>query len=89
MKEALPLGSMQELHQYGRQLIAAKNPKEALEVFKLNAQKNPGQFTTDMGLVRGYSANGDYKNALKYAKPAQRLASNKPNKDAPDKMIQS
>ena len=89
LKEALPLGSMQELHQYGRELIAAKSPKEALEIFKLNAQKNPGQFTTDMGLVRGYSANGDYKNALKYAKLAQPLAPNKPNKDALDKMIQS
>lgn len=89
LKEALPLGSMQELHQYGRDLIAAKNPKQALEVFKLNAQKNPGQFTTDMGLVRGYSANGDYKNALKYAKLAEPLAPNKPNKDAVDTMIKS
>lgn len=88
MKEALPLGTMQELHNYGRQLITEKKPKEALEVFKLNAQKNPGQFTTDMGLVRGYSANGDYKNALKYAKLAQPLAPNKLNKDAVDKMIQ-
>jgi hypothetical protein len=89
LKEALPLGSMQELHQYGRQLIDAKSPKEALEVFKMNAQKNPGVFTTDMGLVRGYSATGDYKSALKYAKLAQPLAPNKPNKDAVDKMIQS
>ena len=89
MKEALPLGSMLELHQYGRQLIKDKKPKEALEIFKMNAQKNPGQFTTDMGLVRGYSANGDYKNALKYAKLAQPLAPNKPNKDAVDKMIQT
>jgi tetratricopeptide (TPR) repeat protein len=88
LKEALPLGTMQELHNYGRQLITEKKPKEALEVFKINAQKNPGQFTTDMGLVRGYSANGDYKNALKYARLAQPLAPNKPNKDAVDKMIQ-
>jgi len=88
MKEALPLGTMQELHNYGRQLITEKKPKDALEVFKLNAQKNPGQFTTDMGLVRGYSANGDYKNALKYARLAQPLAPNKPNKDAVDKMIE-
>ena len=87
MKEALPLGTMQELHNYGRQLITEKKPKQALEVFKLNAQKNPGQFTTDMGLVRGYSATGDYKNALKYAKLAQPLAPNKINKDAVDKMI--
>ena len=89
MKEALPLGSMIDLHQYGRQLIAEKKPKEALEVFKMNAKKNPGVFTTDMGLARGYSANGDYKNALKYAKLAQPLAPDKLNKDDVDKMIQT
>ncbi|HXS59074.1 MAG TPA: DUF2911 domain-containing protein, partial [Hanamia sp.] len=88
MKEALPLGSLVDLHQYGRQLIAEKKPKDALEVFKLNAKKNPGVFTTDMGLARGYSANGDYKNALKYAKLAQPLAPDKPNKDGVEKMIQ-
>jgi hypothetical protein len=41
-----------------------------------------------MGLARGYSANGDYKNALKYAKLAQPLAPDKPNKDGLAKMIQ-
>jgi tetratricopeptide (TPR) repeat protein len=87
MKEAMPLATMQELHQYGRSLIQNKRPKEALEVFKLNAQKNPDVFTTDMGLVRGYSAVGDYQNALKYAKMAQPLAPNKQNKDAVDDMI--
>src|SRR5262249_34283795 len=67
MKRAVPLGNMGQIHQYGRQLIAAKKNKEALEVFKVNFQKNPDQFTTLMGLTRGYSANADYKNALKYA----------------------
>lgn len=65
MKEAMPLANMNELHQYGRQLLQQKRPKEALEVFTLNAQKNPNQFTTLMGLARAYSANGDYANALK------------------------
>ena len=87
IKEALPLGSMMDLHNYGKQLITEKKPKEALDVFKLNAQKHPGDFVTDMGLARGYSANGDFKNALKYAKLAQPLAPNKLNKDAVDKMI--
>ncbi len=87
IKEALPLGSMIELHQYGRQLISDKKPKEALEVFKVNAQKNPGVFTTNMGLARGYSATGDYKNALKYAKLAQPMSPDKANKDAVAKMI--
>ena len=87
MKMAMPLANMQELHQYGRQLLQQKRAKEALEVFKMNAQKNPNQFTTYMGLARGYSANGDYANALKNAQLAQPLAPNQANKDAVDKMI--
>ena len=89
MKEAMPLGNVQELHQYGRQLLSQKRNKEALEVFLLNAKKNPNQFTTEMGLVRGYSANGDYKNALKYAKIAQPHAPDDNNKSALAGMIKT
>ena len=87
MKEAMPLATMQELHAYARQLLRNKKPDMALAAFKLNAQKNPNIFTTNMGLMRGYSANGDYKNALKYAKAAQLQAPDKANKDALEKYI--
>ena len=80
MKQALPLAGMQDLHQYGRQLIQQKKNKEALEIFKMNYQKNPGEFTTLVGLARGYSANADYKNALKYAKQAVAKAPDPLNK---------
>ena len=86
MKMAMPMASMQELHQYGRQLLQQKRNKEALEVFKLNAEKNPNQFTTYMGLVRGYSANGDYTNAVKNAQLALPMAPGA-QKDAVNKMI--
>ncbi len=36
----------------------------------MNHDKNPNQMTTLVGLVRGYSANGDYKTALDYANKA-------------------
>ena len=87
MKEAMPFATMQELHAYGRQLLRQNKPAAALEAFKLNGQKNPNVFTTNMGLMRGYSANGDYKNALKYAKAAQPQAPDKGNKDALEKFI--
>ena len=80
MKQAMPLAGMQELHQYARQLLQQKKTKEALEVFKLNHTKNPNSFTTLVGLTRGYSASGDYKNALKYAKTALPMAPNAQNK---------
>jgi hypothetical protein len=87
MKKALPLGSMLEIHQYGRQLLSSKNNKEALEVFKTNFAKNPNQFTTLMGLTRGYSANSDFKTALKYANMALPLAPNQQNKTNVQSMI--
>lgn len=74
MKEAMPMASMQELYQYGKDLIAQKKSKEALEAFKLNDSKHPNEFFGLIGLVRGYSASGDYKQALTYAKLAQAKA---------------
>lgn len=87
MKKATPMASMIELHQYGRQLISYKKNKEALEIFKLNAAKNPKQFTTYVGLARGYSANGDYKNALKNAQLALPLVPDPLNKGSVETMI--
>ncbi|HEU4472736.1 MAG TPA: DUF2911 domain-containing protein [Flavisolibacter sp.] len=87
MKASLPLANMQEIHQYGRSLLAQKKTKEALEVFQLNFKRNPNQFTTLAGLTRGYSANGDFKNALKYAELAKPLAPNEPNKKFIDEAI--
>ncbi|MBS1610162.1 MAG: DUF2911 domain-containing protein [Bacteroidetes bacterium] len=80
MKKSFAFASVNEIHQYGRQLLAQKKNKEALDVFKNNFAKNPNQFTTLMGLTRGYSANGDYKNALKYATQALPLAPDDLNK---------
>lgn len=88
MKTAMPLASVTELHQYGRQLIGEKKPQEALAVFKMNAARNPKQFTTYVGLARGYSAVGDYKSALKYAQLALPLAPESLNKGNVEMMIQ-
>jgi hypothetical protein len=87
MKEALPMGSMTDLHQYAKRLITLKKPANALEIFKLNAKKNPNQFTTHVGLARGYSANADFKNALAQAKLALPLAPDPVNKSSVESMI--
>lgn len=87
MKTALPYGSMNEIHQYGRQLLGLKMPKEAFDVFKTNYEKYPGQYTTLMGMTRGYSALGDYKNALKFANMALPLAPDANNKNSVLTMI--
>lgn len=87
MREALPMASMNEMHVYGRSLVTMKNPKEALDVFQANYKKNGAKFTTLVGLTRGYSANGDYKNALKYAEQALPLAPDAQNKNSVASMI--
>ena len=61
---------MNEIHQYARQLLGLKLYKEAFNVFKMNYDKNPDTFTTLMGLTRGYSGLGDFKNALSHAQKA-------------------
>jgi tetratricopeptide (TPR) repeat protein len=81
MKKAMPFATMNDIHGYGRSLLQQKKNKEALEIFKMNYEKNPNQFTTLVGLTRGYSANGDYKTALKYANEALPLAPNEQNKN--------
>ncbi len=88
MKKTTAFASMIEIHQYGRQLLQQKKNKEALEIFKTNFQKNPNQFTTLMGLVRGHSANGDFKSALKYANQALLLAPDNNNKNNVTTMIE-
>ena len=59
-----------DLHQYGRQLLAQGKKDEALKVFELNAKKHPNAWPVHVGLARGYSAVGRYKDALKHAKLA-------------------
>ena len=53
-----------------------KRNKEALEIFLINYKKYPKDYVTNLGLARGYSANGDYSNALKYAKSGLALDPN-------------
>jgi tetratricopeptide (TPR) repeat protein len=70
MQKSLPLANMIEVYQYGRQLIQIGKKKEALDIFQMNNSKHPNEFFSLFGLARGYSSNGDYTNALKYAKLA-------------------
>lgn len=81
MKESLPLGTVFEVHQYGRQLITQGQPNEALEVFKWNSSAHKDTWPVDYGLARGYSATGDYKKALKHLKVAAGRAPDQLNKD--------
>lgn len=87
MKEALPLGSMLQIHSYARQLLEQKKNKEAFDAFKVNYIRNPTEFTTLVGMARGYSAIGDYKKASEFAQKALPMAPDKNNKDNVENFI--
>ncbi len=88
IKSALPFGNAGQLQQLGRQLIAAKKPQVAMEVFQFNYDKNPNQFAAMIGMARGLSATGDYAKALEFANKALPLAPNDANKQAVQAMIE-
>jgi len=59
--------SVTDIHGYGRTLISQGKTSKALEVFLLNKKKHPEEnFTTNVGLARGYQAVGDTKKAIKH-----------------------
>lgn len=87
MDEALPMGAILDVHFYGRQLLNQKESKDAFKVFKLNYDKHPNEFTTNMGMTRGHSALGEYKKALPYAKAALAQAPDERNKENVEIMI--
>jgi tetratricopeptide (TPR) repeat protein len=72
--------SVFDLHQYGRQLLAQGKKAEALKIWELNAKRFPNVWPVNVGLARGYSANGRYKDALKYAKLALAQAPDEVNR---------
>ena len=76
MNAALENASVQELHNYGRQSWNEKKLQEAFEVFNKNVIKNKGAWPSNAGMMRIYSALGNYKKALEYAKAALPQAPN-------------
>jgi hypothetical protein len=85
----LPTATSFEIHQYGRQLLAAKKNQEALEVFKLNAERNGDAWPVNVGLARAYMALGDYKKAAEYAQKAAAQAPDVANKKNLEAMAQT
>jgi tetratricopeptide (TPR) repeat protein len=89
MKKAVEVGTAFELHGYGRQLLAQKKVDEAINVFQVNYDRNKGAWPTNVGLMRGYSAKGDLKKALQYAKVAYENAPDALNKSNLEAAIKS
>ena len=78
MRRALehPTASPFDIHGFARQLQLAGKNEEALEVFELNARRNPDAWPTAFGLARGYAGVGRKQEAIEQAKKALAQAPN-------------
>ncbi|HEX2060355.1 MAG TPA: hypothetical protein VHK90_06410, partial [Thermoanaerobaculia bacterium] len=54
--------------------------QEALRIWELNAKRYGNEWPVNVGLARGYSAVGRYKDALKHAKLALAQAPDETNR---------
>ncbi|MCX6317598.1 MAG: DUF2911 domain-containing protein [Bacteroidetes bacterium] len=76
MNEALLIATANQYTAYGRQLISQKRADKAMEVFKASEKRYGDVYGVNNGLMSGYSAKGDFKNAIKYAEKAMAQAPN-------------
>lgn len=74
MNEALLIATANQYTAYGRILISQKRTDKALEIFKASQKRYGDMFGVNSGLVNGYSAKGDFKNAIKHAEKAMAQA---------------
>ena len=76
------------LHGYARGKLARGEKEGAIEVFFLNAKRFPNQWPVHAGLMRAYSAQGKYKEALAEARLALAQAPDDLNRKALAVMIE-
>jgi hypothetical protein len=75
-----PAAAPQDLHTYARRLQGQGKTAEAVRIYFLNAERFPGRWPVQVGLVRAYSAQGKYAEAAKEARLAIAQAPNEANK---------
>jgi hypothetical protein len=71
MKEALLIATANQYTAYGRILITQKRTDKAMEVLLESKKRYNDIFGVNNGLMMGYSAKGDFKNAIKFAEKAK------------------
>jgi Protein of unknown function (DUF2911) len=76
MNEALLIATANQYTAYARQLITQKRVDKAMEVLEASKKRYGDIYIVNLGLMMGYSAKADYKNALKHADKAMLQATN-------------
>jgi hypothetical protein len=88
LKKALPMATLLQLNNYGRNLQRQNKNKEALDIFKLNYDKNPTDIYAVLGMVHGYAGLGNTKEAVKFGDKAMGLTQDMNTKTYIEKLLQ-
>lgn len=80
MAEALLIATANQYTAYGKILIGQKRADKALEVFKASQKRYGDIFGVNNGLMFGYAAKADFKNAIKFADKSITQAPNEATK---------
>ena len=78
-----------ELHTYARQQLQRGNQAEAVRAWELNAKKHADTWPVNVGLMRARSAQGNFKEALRYARLALAQAPDPVNRQGLEAAIKS
>lgn len=89
MKEAIahPTATAVNIHLHARQLQIENRNAEALELFKLNGVRHPGEWPVEVGLMRVHAASGNAAKALEHARKAFDQAPDPMNKTNLERII--
>jgi len=89
MKLAWPKGTRDDIYYFGYKLQRMKKYMEAMEAFKVNYDKAPKNWLSNLGMAKGYAGLGDKAAALKYADVSLQLVGDPGSKSYVERMKQA
>jgi tetratricopeptide (TPR) repeat protein len=83
-----PTATPGQIHGIGRQMIGRGRAEEAMKIYELNAELNPGAWPVNLGMARGLSALGKYDEAIPYAEAAHKNAPDDLNRNNIENLLE-
>jgi tetratricopeptide (TPR) repeat protein len=87
IEKAVYYGNPYQLHYYALGKLSKKEHQKAMNLFRMNYEKNKDLYITNLGMVKGYQATGNKKAALEAARKGLSLAKDDRSKKEMEDLI--
>jgi hypothetical protein len=84
---AHPSATPGDIHQAARQLSLQGRKDDAIRLWELNAKQHPGQWPTEVGMMRACALKGDAEGALEHGRKALAAAPDPGNKQNLERLV--